>query len=870
LLSSGATEAEAYQQTLAELSGGELLRRELRRVERQINPEPIALGANRRTNMIADLWQDLRYGARMLLKKPGFTLIASMTLGLGIGANTAIFSVVNALLVRPLPLPEPERIVYLWENNLQIGVRRGIASPANFLDWRERSRVFEHLSAWRTWFYTLTGGDQPEQVWGVRASANFFQLLGVSAQLGRTFLPQEDRAGRDSVVVISHGLWQRRFGADPNIVGQTMTIDGRPFTVVGVLPPGFSLFGTQRPYDLWMPFVLERSSQARDDHSILVFARLKAGVTLRQAQTEMSAIARQLEEEYPATNRHRGVQVITLGDNQREPLRPALLILLAAVGFVLLIVCANVANLMLARAAVRKKELAIRAALGASRLRLMQQLLIESLLLALMGGALGLLLAVGGLDLLRALLPSGGADEIPRADWIAIDRTVFGFTLVLSLVTGILFGLGPALASSRVNLNESLNEGARGLQTSRRGRRWLSALVVSEIALALVLMVGAGLLLKSFHRLLAVDPGIQPENLLTMQLWLPESKYKEDFQVAAFHQQTLERVRTLPGVRAASAINFLPLSGWGDGTGVALEGRAPRSPGDGFSVQYRVIDADYFRAMGVALMRGRAFTERDRADAEPVVIINETMARQHWLGEEPIGKRLRPIFPATGTPWRPLSSDAWLTIIGVARDVKEFGLGEGPAPQIYLSSLQHPSRLMRLVVRTASEPLTVAAAVERAVQAVDKDQPVTEIKTMEQFIAESVSRRRFNLWLLGIFAAIALVLAVAGIYGVMAYSVSARTRELGIRLALGARDADVLRLVLREGATLIVAGLALGLPAAWAALRILQSQLYDMSTTDPATFAVVALVLAGVALAACWIPARRAMRIDPLVALRYE
>jgi putative ABC transport system permease protein len=805
-----------------------------------------------------------------MLKRPGFTVAVVFTLALGIGANTAMFSVVNALLVRPLPLAEPERIVYVWENNLQAGLRRGIASPANFSDWRERNRVFEQMSAWRTWFYTLTGGDKPEQMWGVRASANFFQLLGVSAHVGRTFLPEEDSPGRDSVVVISHGLWQRRFGAAPTIVGQTITIDRRPFTVVGVLPPGFSLFGTGRQYDLWMPFVLERDELKRDDYSILVFARLKSGVTVEQAQTEMSAIARRLEAEHPATNKNRGVQVITLRDHQTESLRPALLVLLAAVGCVLLIACANVANLLLARAARRQKELAVRAALGAGRWRLIRQLLAENLWLALMGGALGLLLAVGGLDLLRALLPSSGADEIPRADWIAIDRTVLGFTLLLSMATGILFGLGPALASSRLNVSESLKADARGVLTSRRSRRWLSALVVTEIALALVLMAGAGLLLKSFHRLLAVDPGLEPENVVTMQLWLPESKYKQGHHVTTFYQQTLERIRTLPGVEAASAINFLPLSGWGDIVGLSIEGHEPRIPGDGFRAQYRVIDRDYFRAMGVALKQGRAFTERDRADAEPVVIINETMARRHWPNEEPIGQRLRLHFAAARAPWRPRPSDAWLQIIGVAKDVKEFGLSEEPTPLIYLPYLQHPSSLMRLVVRTAAEPMSVTASVERAVQSVDKDQPVTEIKTMEQFIAESVSRRRFNVWLLGIFAAVALMLAVVGIYGVMAHSVSERISEIGLRLALGAERRDVLRLILGHGLGLTLVGVGIGLGAAVGLTRWVANLLYGVEPTDPATFAAVALLVIVVALVACYIPARRAANVDPLIALRCE
>jgi putative ABC transport system permease protein len=816
-------------------------------------------------------WQDLRFGARMLRKQPAFSAVAVVALALGIGANTAIFSVINALLLRPLPFKHADRLVYVWETNPKIGLDRGIVSPPDFADWREQNGVFEHISAFRTWFYRLSGGGDPEQVWGVRTSASFFELLGVEPQTGRTILPEEEQPGRDQVVIISHGLWERRFGADPGLIGHAITIDDRPFTVIGILPGDFDLFGRKRAYDIWMPFDFERGQSRRDDYSLLVFARLKAGVKLDQAQVEMNAIAEGLERQYPETNQNRGVKVITLQENQALSLRPALLILLAAVGFVLLIACANVANLLLAREVTRQRESAVRMALGASQGRLIRQLLTESVLLASLGGASGLMLASWGLDLLRAALPAG-VDEIPRADWIRIDPMVLGFTLLISLLTGVVFGLAPAVVS-RPNLNEALKDGRKSLAGSGRGRRLRDSLVVTEVALATVLLLGAGLMLRSFDKLTAVEPGFDPENLLTMQVWLPESKYTDGKKIAAFYQQTLERIREVPGVRSASGINFLPLSGWGDMTGFAIEGRAAPPPGQELVAEYRVIDSDYFRVMGIPLLKGRPFDEHDREEAHGVALINEAMARRYWPGDDPLGKRIRPDFPETRTPWRPIAGKAWLTVVGVAGDVKEvkeLGHIDETLPEFYLPYPQNPSALMRLVVRTDAEPMSLVPALRRGLLDVDKDQPFTEIKSMKQFISESVFRSRFNTILLGVFAAVALLLAVVGIYGVITYSVTQRTREVGIRMALGATARDVLSMIVGQGMKLSLAGVGIGLAAALALTRVMRTLLFGVSATDTLTFVVVASLLAAMSLVACVVPARRAMKVDPMEALRHE
>jgi putative ABC transport system permease protein len=814
------------------------------------------------------LLTDLRHAVRTLRTNPGFTAVAVITLALGIGANTAIFSVVNALILRQPPFKDPNRIVYLWETDLTVGLDRGIVSPANFVDWRDQNAVFEKISAWRTWFYRLTGDAEPEQVWGVRTSANFFDLLGVDASYGRTFLPEEELPGRDQVVVLSHRLWQQRFGGEPDLLGRSIDIDDKPFTVVGILPADFNLFGSKRSYDLWMPFDFARGRLARDDYSLIVFARLKREVALERAQSEMGSIAERLAQSYPATNQNRGINVITLQQNQLLTLKPALIILLAAAGFVLLIACVNVANLLLARAATKQRETALRVALGASNGRLIRALLTESILLSILGGILGLLLSSWALDLLRAILPAG-VDEIPRADWIVIDRTVLYFALITSIFTGTLFGLAPALQVNRFELNQAIKLNGSSTAGSTRWRL-MDMFVVAEIALAMILLIGAGLMIRSLLRLLDVQPGFNPDRLLTMQVWLPESRYAEGRTIAAFYLQALDRIRQIPGVQSASAADFLPMSGWSDLTAFEIDGRAETAPDKQEVVQYRVIDFDYFRVMDIPLIRGRSFDDKDRAGSNGVVIINDTMASRFLAGQNPIGQRIRTSFPHANAPWRPKPNDAWLTIVGIAQDVRDIGPTYESGPELYLPYLQSPSPLMRLVIRPRSENTALALDIRRELLSLDKDQPVTEVKGMNEIISESSFRRRLNTILLGLFAGLALILASIGIYGLMRYAVAQRTREIGIRAALGARPRDVLRVIMLRGMMLTLVGLMIGVAGALALTRLMSNLLFGVSASDPVTYAAISLVLTGVALVACLVPAREAIKVDPMIALRHE
>ena len=814
------------------------------------------------------LLRDLQHAVRTIRNNPGFSAIALIALALGIGANTAIFSVINALILRPPPFKDADRIVYLWETNPTIGLDRGIVSSANFVDWREQSTAFEQISAWRTWFYRLTGDGEPEQVWGVRTSANFFDLLGVEPSHGRTFLIGEELPGSDQVVVLSHRIWTGRFGADPNIVGRSINIDDKPFTVIGILPADFNLFGGSRSYDLWMPFDFGRGQLGRDDYSLIVFARLKREVSLDRAQSEMNAIAERLAQGYPATNQNRGIKVITLQENQVLDLKPPLMILLTAAGFVLLIACVNVANLLLARGATRQRETALKIALGASRGRLIRALLTESILLSVIGGLLGLLVALWGLDLLRALLPTGVA-EVPRTDWIVIDRTVLCFAILISILTGVAFGLAPALQVDRFELNQAIKDNGINSAVSIR-RRLMDFFVVGEIALAMILLVGAGLMIRSFWKFIGVQPGFNPENLLTMQVWLPESRYAEPGAIAAFYRQALDRIRQRPEIQSATAVDFLPSSGWSDFTAFEIDGRAASHPEQKTVVQYRVIDYDYFRVMGIPLIRGRSFDDTDRDGSNAVVIINDAMARRFWPGQDPLGQRIRTAFPNAKAPWRPKTSNEWLTIVGITQDVKEIGATYESNPELYLPYLQNPSALMRLVIRSGADNADLASDIRGEILAIDKDQPVTEVKGMNQILKEASFRRSFNATLLGLFAAVALALASIGIYGVMRYAVSQRTRELGIRIALGAQPRDVLMVIMGRGLTLTVVGVVIGAAGALAVTRLMSNLLFGVRASDPLTFVTISLILAGVALGACFIPARQALKVDPMVALRHE
>ena len=817
------------------------------------------------------IWQDLRYGWRMLRRSPGFTTVAVLTLAIGIGANASIFSIINTVLLRPLPFPDPNRIVLVWDTDPHRNITRSTASVAEFLDWQEQNHVFEELSAWRTWFYNLTGTGEPEQVWGVHSSGNFFRLLGVAPALGRDFRPEEERPGHEQVVIVSYGLWQRHYGGDQGIVGKSILIDDKPFTVIGVLPKDFTLWGNSRQLDLWMPFAFDRAQLDRENHSVIVFGRLRKGITQPQAQAEMETIIARLKQQYPTVDPENGVHVVRFRDDLSRTLKPALLVLLGAVGFVLLIACSNVANLILARAAARDREIALRAALGAGRRRILRQLLTETALLAMIGGAAGIFVAYAGLHLLRAAFPpEGGIGEIPHAAWIGIDGQVLGFTLAISLLTGILFGFAPAIQIARSELFETLKEGGRGSTGGRRGQFVRSSLVVAEIALSLILLVGAGLLMRSFFLLMSENLGFNPSNVLTMQIWLPESHYAPGPPLVNFYQQMIEHVATQPGVKSASAVNFLPLSGWGDYCNLDIAGRPAPPPDQPFTAQYRVADWRYLQTMGIPVKAGRGFTSSDGPDAQGVVLLNEALAKLYWPREDPIGKQIRIHLPPTRSPWQPVARDSWLTVVGVVQDVREWEWGEEKVAQVYLPYAQNPSRIMRLVVRTEGDPAAFTPTVRHAIEGVDPNQPVTEIRTMDEFLVAAVSQRRLSMLLLGSFAGIATLLAAVGIYGVMAYAVTQRSHEIGIRMALGAEPADVLRMVVGDGMRLAVIGLFFGIAASVVLTRYLESQLYGVKATDPTTFVGVVLGLAAIAVAACYFPARRATKVDPLVALRYE
>ena len=802
-------------------------------------------------------WQDARYALRMLRKNPGFAAVAVIVLALGIGANTAIFSVVYALLLRPLPYPEPARLLVLAERSSD-GERMSISYP-NFKDWQERAHSFEAMAAFRPQSFNLTDTTQPVRLQGQTVSWNFFQILGVRPQLGRLFTAQDDAPGVAPTTLISHGLWKERFGGDPNIVGRTIKIDGDLYTVVGVLPQGFEFY---RRDDLYVPLGLLLTPQGgfldRANHfRMFALARLKPGVTLAQANQEMTALAAQLEREYPATNSGASAMAQPLTSRLVEDIRPALLVLLGAVGFVLLIACVNVANLTLVRATERQREIAVRLALGASRGRIIRQLLSESLLIAVLGGVAGLLIGVWIKDGLLALAPEG----IPRLTQVKLDGMVLGFTLGVSALTGLLFGLLPALQASRTDLNTALKEGGRAVAGSAR-ERLRKVLLVGEVGLALVLLIGAGLMLRTVSKLTHIDPGFDATNLLTMRFTLPANAYNEE-QRRAFYSEALARVSAQPGVRSATLSLSLPIDGsnW-NSVFIAADKPVP-ARAEIPSAAFTPVSANFFETMGIRRLRGRGFSETDTADAPRVAIINETLARRLWPGEDPIGKRLKQGFPEDKTPWR--------EVVGVVADVKLNGVDRETPLQAYLPLAQEPARGLGLIVRSANaNPLALRPAVEQAIHSIDRDLPLYGVYSMDQLLGDAIAQQRLTMVLLVGFAVLALTLAAVGIYGVMSYSVTQRTHEIGIRLALGAQTRDVLRLVVGQGMLLALVGVALGLAASFALTRVLASLLFNVSPTDPLTFAAIAFLLTFVALLACYIPARRATKVDPMVALRYE
>ena len=803
------------------------------------------------------LLKDIRYGIRNLSKRPGFTAIAVITLVLGIGANTAIFSVVNAILLRPLPYRDPSRLTQLWEAKASKGRNEIPASYPNFVDWRDRNGVFENVVAYSDWNFNLTGVGEPERISSAIVSPEFFSLLGIQPLQGRVFLPGEDERGKDLVVVISERLWQRKFNSDPAIVGRSLNLDDKSFTVAGVIPRGVQSPLLSDEVELWAPVSHGFGFTDRYGHYLSVIARLKPGVTIEQAQAEMDHVGGQLATQYPETNKDLSVRVVSLNEQVVGNFRTSLLVMLAAVLFVLLIASANVANMLLARAAERQKEIAIRTALGAGRWRIVRQLVTESMLLAVTSGVLGFLVALWGTELLVALSPP----NLPRIKEVTVDLRVLGFTLGVSIITGILFGLLPALQTSRPQLIERLKAGGRNAMSSPGRQRLRSGLVVVEIALSLVLLVGAGLLIKSFLRLQAVNPGFNSSNLLTMQLDLSGPTYKKGSQVIAFQNQLLERVKHLPGVEYAGTRSNVPIAS--DASFAYLlfhiEGR-PQSGTDGSVAYYNAISSDYFHAMMIPLRSGRAFSDQDVRGSQNVAIVNETLVRRYLGGADPIGKRI-------SLEDNPKDAD-WVTVVGVVGDTKPRELQGEPVAEIYMPYNQQPERGMALMIRSSNPGM--AAAVRNEVLALDKDQPVYSIRTLDTVLSQSVATPRFRTWLLGVFAALAVMLAAVGIYGVISYAVSQRTQEIGIRMALGAQSADVLKLIVKGGMTLALIGVAAGLAGSFALTRLMSTLLFGVKPTDAMTFAIVSAGLIVVALFACFIPARRATKVDPLVALRYE
>ncbi|HZG54137.1 MAG TPA: ABC transporter permease [Pyrinomonadaceae bacterium] len=806
--------------------------------------------------------QDLRYGFRMLWKSPGFTLVTVLALALGIGANTAIFSVVNTVLLRPLPYPNGERIVFIGEWAQQVP-EMSVSYP-NFIDWREQQQTMEQIAAFRSANYVLTGVGEPERLDGRQVSAAFFNVLGVTPALGRSFSPDEDKPGGNPVALISHGFWQRRLGGDPSILNKPIQLSNESFTVIGVLPQTFEW---QSPVDVFVPIGLRSDLPhmvERGNHpGIYVLGLLKPNVSIEQARTEIKAIAERLAKQYPDSNGGNSAVLDSLQARAVEDIRPALLILLAAVGFVLLIACANVANLLLARAASRSKEIAIRTALGAGRMRIIRQLLTESLLLSMMGGVLGLLFAMWGIDALLAALP----EDVPRllVAGIGLDAPVLVFTLAVSIVTGLLFGLAPALQASKSNLNETLKDGGRTSAGVGR-QRVRNMLVVSEVALSLLLLVSAGLLSKSFMRLQQTDLGFDPTNVLTLRVPLPEARYKENAKVENFWDELLRRVRALPGVESAGLTRGLPMNG-GIESGVMMEGQETTNPKDVTMAVNLYAEPGYFKTMNIPLVSGRYLSEQDTKDAPLVVMVDEMFVARLSPNADPIGKRLR-----IGGDRAPLR-----TIVGVFKHMKHYAPDEEGRVEIYTPYRQVPAesfaasnRSLWLAVKTKGDPTSLAPAIRNEVLQMDKDQPISNVGTMERIVAATVAPQKFATWLLAVFAATAMLLAAIGIYGVMAYSVTQRTHEIGIRMALGAGRRDVLRMVVSQGMKLAFIGVALGLAGAFALTRLMSSLLYGVSATDPLTYGGVSLLLASVALLACLVPARKATKVDPMIALRYE
>ncbi len=803
---------------------------------------------------IETLIQDLRFGIRMFLKNPGLTAVLILTIALGIGLNSALFSVVNTLLLNSLPFPDADRLIIVWTRSAKISSDRLGVTPEEFENWRKHTQSFAGITALDGTSFNLSGTDEPERIQGGRVSTNFFSVLGIEPALGRDFLPEEGDLKSGRAVILSHSIWHRRFNADPSLIGRTITLNDFPSVVVGILPPEFRLTKIHEGIpglELWTPLPLE-SLPYRGAPYLSVFARLKPGLPLETAQAELNTIARRLEIAYPQTHAGKTVHPVPLQEQVVGKVRLSLLVLFGAVGIVLLIACANVSNLLMARAAARRREMALRLAIGASRLRLIRQLLTEGILLAVVGGGLGLLLAF----LAKPLLLSFGKESIPRADEVVIDTRVLLFTLSLSVIIGLVFSILPAIQASGMNPNQFLKEGGKPGTPGRSGNRLRGTLIVIQVALALVLTISAGLLTRSFLALLGVDPGFDPKKVLTFDLFLSPRA-----QGVEFYRQLTEKLDALPRVEAAGAINTLPLAGGVFTWTFFIEGRQPPDLPLG-RVDYRIVTPDFFRAIGIPLKKGRIFTEQDGKEAMPVVIINEAMARQYWPDEDPIGKRFRVQAPISVSPWT--------TVIGVVGSVKHAGLDHDPSPAVYRPHQQHPRTDMTVVVRTQADPMTLANSARNQVREMDKDLPISNLREYTYYMSKSVAQKRYAMLLLTIFAAIALSLALFGIYGVLSYSVSQRTRDLAIRQALGAQPRDVMALVVGQGMSLVLVGIIIGLAVAFGVTRVMSNMLYEIKPLDLTTFVTVSFLISSVAALACYLPARRASRADPMVALRSE
>jgi putative ABC transport system permease protein len=803
------------------------------------------------------LLADIRYASRMLIRRPTFTVIAVVTLALGIGANTAIFSVVNAVLLNPLPYEQPSELFLLWLQHPSTNQFQQPVSFPDFTDWQSQSQSFERVVGTRTVSVNLTDGDEPERVNGARVSADFLSTFRISPLAGRDFLDSENRPGGAPVAMLGYTLWQQRYGGDASLVGRTVSIDSTSYTIVGVLPKGFCY--PTRDTQIYVPLIQGKNETARGSRFLRVTARLRPGVSIREAQAEMDTIAARIAEQNPDSNAEAGVQVIPLHEEVVGQIRPALMILFGAAACVLLIACANVANLLLARASARRAELAVRTALGASRSRLIRQLLTESVLLSFVGGLLGLLIALWGVPTLTSI----SASSIPRVEEVSVSFKALMFTLLISIATGVLFGIAPALQSSTRGLSENLKEGRRGATGGATQQRILNLLVAAEVALAVVLLAGAGLMVRSFVSISGVSSGFNPKGVLTIGIGLTQPVYADIQQQSRFYERLADKVSAIPGVESTAGINRVPLLGFNASTSFTFQHK-PVQQGNEPTADCRVATPNYFKAIGIPLLQGREFTERDTKDAPFVAVINRAMAEQFLPGEDPIGKRIQ-IYP---------NPPLWREVVGVCGDVKLLGLDATTNPAIYVPATQNPySGAMRssfLVVRTTADPNGVVAAIRGVMKTVDPGVPVAQVRMLEDIVSDSVAPQRLNMWLLVSFACLAALLAAVGIYGVMAYSVSQRTHEIGVRMALGAGSRDMLYMVLFDGAKVTAAGMAAGLAAAFALTRVMSTLLYKVSAADPITYAGISVLIVGVSLLASYIPARKASRVDPMVALRYN